>query len=71
MSELLRVFRSEDRPNVILIPYAFEFLWNTLHICNIHRTQRLNLFAQKTVDFRVNKLINENLGDNRLAEDRF
>jgi hypothetical protein len=29
------VFYSEDRPDVISIPYTFELLWNIIHISNI------------------------------------
>jgi hypothetical protein len=34
------VFGFEDRPNVLSIPYMFGLLLNTLHVWDIHRTQR-------------------------------
>jgi hypothetical protein len=42
------VFSSEDHPDVISIPYAFELIWNILHIKDIHRAQMLFLFARMT-----------------------
>jgi hypothetical protein len=53
------VFHSEDHPNITLVPYALEFLRNNLDIGDIHRTQRLNLFAWKTAALQVNNRVNE------------
>jgi hypothetical protein len=56
------VFSSEDRPDVLLILYAFEILRNALHIWDVHRAQRLLLFIQTTATLGVNDQVNETLG---------
>jgi hypothetical protein len=56
------VFRFEDHPNVISIPYTFELPWNNLHIRDIHRAQRLFLFIQTTATLGINDRVNETLG---------
>jgi hypothetical protein len=33
------MFHSKDIPNIVQIPYKLEFLWNTIHIGDIHRNQ--------------------------------
>jgi hypothetical protein len=50
----------EDHPNVMLILYTFELLWNTLHIWNIHRDQRLFFFI-RTTTLGINNRVNETL----------
>jgi hypothetical protein len=54
------VFIPEDHPNVKLIPYTFELLWNVLHIWDIHRAQRLFLFI-RAATLGTNKRVNETL----------
>jgi hypothetical protein len=56
------VFSSEDRLNVLSILYAFELLRKTLHVWDIHRDQRIHLFAQTNGPLRVNNRVNETLG---------
>jgi hypothetical protein len=56
------VFSFDDRPDVVSIPYTFELLWNTLHIWDIHRAQRLLLFIQTIATLGINDRVNETLG---------
>jgi hypothetical protein len=56
------VFGFEDRPDVVTIINASELLRNTLHVWDIHRTQRLLLFTQTTATIGVNDRVNETLG---------
>lgn len=58
------VFSLEDCPDTtrISIPYTFELLWNTLHIWDIHRAQRLFLFIQIIAAIAINNQVNETLG---------
>jgi hypothetical protein len=58
------VFSSEDRPDVVSIPYAFELFRSALHIWDVHRAQRLLLFIQTNVAFGINDRVNETLGLN-------
>lgn len=48
----------EDFPNVILIPYTFELLWNALHIWDIHR----DLFIEMIATFGIHNWVSETLG---------
>jgi hypothetical protein len=57
MCELLK-----DGPNVVSIPCMFEFLWNTIHMCDVHRAQRLFLFIQMTATLGINNWVSETLG---------
>jgi hypothetical protein len=56
------VFSYEDRPNVISIAHVFELFKNTLHVWDIHSTQRLNLSAWTTAVLCANNLVSEVLG---------
>jgi hypothetical protein len=56
------VFSFEYLPNVISVPYTFELLWNTVHIWDIHRAQRLFRFNRMTAALGVNDRVNETLG---------
>jgi hypothetical protein len=56
------VFCFEAHPNVILIPSTFEFLRNTLHMWDAHRTQRLFLFIWTTHTLGINNRVNGTFG---------
>jgi hypothetical protein len=56
------VFSSEDRPDVVSIPYTFELPRNTLHIWDMYRAQRLFFFVQMTAALGINDRVNETLG---------
>jgi hypothetical protein len=56
------VFSSEDRPDVVSIPYAFELPRNALHIWDVHRAQRLLLFIQTNAALGINDRVNETWG---------
>jgi hypothetical protein len=40
------VFSSDDRPDVTSDPYAFELLWNTLHIWSITEPEAFLLCSE-------------------------
>jgi hypothetical protein len=42
--------------------YTFELLQNTHHILDIHRAQRVFLFARTTATFGINNRVSETLG---------
>jgi hypothetical protein len=56
------VFSFEDPRNVVLVPYAFELLRNTLNIRDIHRTERVFLFFLTTTTLRPDNRVNKTLG---------
>jgi hypothetical protein len=56
------VFSFEDRPNIVPIPYTFELLWNTLHIWDIHRAQRIFLFIWMSATLGINGRVSETFG---------
>jgi hypothetical protein len=56
------VFNFEDRPDVVSISNTFELLWNTLHIWDLHRAQRLLLFIQTNATLRINDRVDVTLG---------
>jgi hypothetical protein len=56
------MFSFEDGPDVIMIPYTFERLWNTFHIWDIHIAQRRFLLITITTTLGINNQVNKTMG---------